>query len=95
TQKNGGQAIANLSLVVNGIIIEKTEATVVEDMLCENPYAPVENNIALRIYYADAGETIFDIAKRYHACPQDIAALAGVDTPVLAQPQKLLIPMAQ
>ena len=56
---------------------------------------------ALYLYYAAAGERVFDIAKRYHARAKDLAAAnrlpcdGGVPQDCIAEAACLLIPAAQ
>lgn len=51
-----------------------------------------DGDIALRIYFAQSGEELFDIAKRYAASPQAIAAANQLKSEILEEPCKLLIP---
>ena len=44
--------------------------------------------------YAQAGEDMFDIAKRYAASPEAIAAANDTGSGILEAPQRLLIPSA-
>ena len=55
---------------------------------------PDDGDIALRIYFAQAGEDMFDIAKRYAASPEAIAAANDTGSGILEAPQRLLIPSA-
>lgn len=92
--KNGEEAAAELDIMVKGVLLQKKKVSVVEELSCGEELEK-ENDVALRVYYADAGEAVFDIAKRYHASPADVAALAGIETDTLDEAQRLLIPMTE
>lgn len=48
----------------------------------------------MRIYYAQEGEALFDIARRFHVPPAQMLAANGLDpdTRVLTQAQHFLVP---
>lgn len=90
--KNDEFATAELEIQVQGYVLKKDKIQVLEQMECKEPIEKDEQ-VALRIYYADQGERVFDIAKRYHASPEQIAELAGMKADVLDNSCRLLIPM--
>lgn len=51
--------------------------------------------IALRIYYAQAGEEVFAVARRFHVAPAQILAANQLEEELtsLPQAQRLLIPV--
>ena len=51
--------------------------------------------IALRIYYAQAGEELFAVARRFHVAPAQILAANQLEEELtsLPQAQRLLIPV--
>ena len=55
---------------------------------------PCDPEITLRIYYAQEGEALFDIARRFHVPPAQMLAANGLDpdTRVLTQAQHFLVP---
>ena len=59
-----------------------------------DPLAPADPEVSLRICYAQAGEELFAIAKRYHVSPGQM--LAANDLPEgterLDEAQRLLVP---
>lgn len=87
------EAQAEITVRVQGFLCRKNHSTVVEDVRCTHPLEKDED-VALRVYYAGAGEEVFDIAKRYHASPSTISALAGIDGEVLEAQARLLIPQS-
>jgi hypothetical protein len=44
------------------------------------------------LYFADAGETVWDIARRYNSSVEEIKTLNAVTEDVLSLPQKFIIP---
>ena len=58
--------------------------------------AAADPEISLRIYYAQAGEELFAIARRFHVSPAQMLAANGLDadTKVLPQAQHFLVPGA-
>ncbi len=83
------QVTANIRL--QGMLCKKQTFPLVENITGNAPLAQ-EEEVALRVYYACTGEKVFDIAKRYHADPNVISALAGIDGDTLQQDCRLLIP---
>lgn len=86
-----GRVEANVSVRVTGFLCRKNVESIVESVTCGDVLEK-EDAIALRVYYAAAGEEVFHIAKRYHASPRMICALAGITGEVLTEDMKLLIP---
>ena len=60
------------------------------------PLTVPDPEIALRIYYAQAGEEPFGIAKRFHVSPAQMLAANGLDagTQTLPQAMHFLVPGA-
>jgi len=58
--------------------------------------APADPEISLRIYYAQAGEALFAIAKRYHVSSGQMLAANDLaeSTTAIEKAQRLLIPGA-
>lgn len=57
----------------------------------QSPY--VKSGAAIRIVYADAGESVWDIAKKHHACVQDILAENDLTDATITVPTMLMVPM--
>lgn len=83
--------LAEMTLRVQGFLYRKQKTSVLEEITCGQPLEK-DTEISLRVYYAAAGEEVFDIAKRYHASPAAISALAGIEDAVLPVGTQLLIP---
>lgn len=57
----------------------------------ENPY-PAHKATAL-IYYAEPGESVWDIAKKCHASPQSVSDENGIDVEIITDKMVLIVPM--
>ncbi|MEG1381687.1 MAG: DUF3794 domain-containing protein [Ruthenibacterium sp.] len=90
--KSGQDMSAAVLLRVKGLVARKQKVSVARSVLCTAPRTGLPEQAALRIYYAQAGENLFDIAKQYAASPADIAAANDVDAEQLAEKTQLLIP---
>ena len=101
SSKNGAQLRVELEIGVSGLLLQAYTG----DALCEvelgEPYERPADAPALYLYYAAAGERIFDIAKRYHARAKDLAAAnhltcdGAAPQDATAEAACLLIPAAQ
>ncbi len=92
--QTGGQAAAELTVRVQGYLCKRQKSRLLQEVICTDPLES-DDDIALRVYYAAAGEDVFDIAKRYHASPVTISALAGIEGGTLDRQTRLLIPQAR
>ena len=96
--KNGAELRVDLELEAAGTLLLTRDAAALSEV--EPGEELAAEDAALYLYYAQEGERIFDIAKRYHARAGDLAAanaLEAADTPPqeLTAPQTcLLIPAA-
>lgn len=93
TQKNGAEMSASVSIRVRGLVFQRLKETVVDTVTCEEALEDGEPDVALRIYYAGAGENVFDIAKAYHVSPAAMMKLNHLDDLQLGQNARLLVPM--
>ena len=93
-RKVGDDTSAAIVLTVRGVVSFRSTQTVLADVQCTSPLVRDDGDIALRIYFAQAGEDMFDIAKRYAASPEAIAAANDTGSGILEAPQRLLIPSA-
>ena len=82
---------AEIVLRVQGFLYKKQKNIVLDEVTCGQPLEK-DTEVSLRVYYAAEGEEVFDIAKRYHASPAAISALAGIEGSVLHSRSQLLIP---
>lgn len=89
---NAAEAEAHATVRVKALVTGYCSHEVLQEVRAGTPREPRDGDIALRIYFAQPGEELFDIAKRYAASPQAIAAANQIQSETLAEPCKLLIP---
>lgn len=85
------QAKVDVTVRVSGFLCRRQAVNIVDDVICMEPLEKT-SDVALRVYYASAGEDVFRIAKRYHASPQAVCALAEISGDTLLKDTRLLIP---
>ena len=92
-EKDQSEAAAKMTIHLSGVVTRRVPISMVTGVECGELLEPDSNGVALRIYYAAAGEDIFAIAKNYHASPSAILQAANLEKMVLEQPVRLLIPV--
>ena len=92
-RREGGGMAAELTLRVTGLLARARQQTVVSEMSCGDPLEPQDPEVALRICYAQAGEDVFHIAKRYRVSPAALLRANQLEQPRLEAPARLLIPV--
>lgn len=72
-----------------------TTSPVISGITLGDPAPDTDPEIALRIYYAQAGEEVFTVARRFHVAPAQILATNQLEKELacLPQEQRLLIPV--
>ena len=65
----------------------------VSDLVLDTNVMPDSVGVSLILYYAKAGEKIFDIAKRYHMPCSEICSANGITDDVLAENKALIVPI--
>ena len=90
----GGALEVSLTVRVEGAVLCRQGYDAIGSIALGDPLAPADPEISLRICYAQAGEELFDIAKRFHVSPGQMLAANGLDegTDRLPEPRKLLVP---
>ncbi len=91
-KKMGETASAAVILRVSGIISKRCAHTILEQISCTEKLEKQNDNIALRIYYAQTGEPLFDIARRYAVSPGSIALANNLQGDEVEQRMCLLVP---
>ena len=71
---NGGRLRVSVELAVTGLLFAVHTVQAVSAVTLGEELPPKNLGPALYIYYANEGERVFDIAKRYHARAKDLAA---------------------
>lgn len=80
-------------LSINAVIYDVEKGNVITDIeVNTDNECNHRQDAALILYYADCGETVWDIAKRYSASPLEIAEVNEVTEEVLSSKKVLLIP---
>ena len=90
----GGTLKVSLTVRAEGAVLCRNEYTGVGSIALGEELAPADPEISLRICYAQAGEELFEIAKRFHVSPGQMLAANGLEegTACLPQAQRLLVP---
>ena len=90
----GGALTVNITARAEGAILGRRVRQGIGSITLGEALTPADPEIALRIYYAQAGEALFDIARRFHVPPAQMLAANGLepDTRVLTQAQHFLVP---
>ena len=88
-----GKAEIRIELCIRAAIMLSRHCRVVSD-LAAYPERPLEepDRGAMTLYFASSGESLWDIARKYHAGVAEIAALNDVED-VLTENKMLMIPM--
>lgn len=92
-RQNGDEVQAELRLQANGFLMAAHPHRLISEISCGEEWEQAKE-IALRIYFAHAGERVFEIAKRYHACAAVLQQCNGLETAALEKDQHILIPRA-
>lgn len=90
---NGKLEVA-ITVRAEGAVYRQTAAQGIDTIELGGELVPADPEISLRIYYAQAGEDVFSIARRFHVSPAQMVAANGLeeDTEVLPQPRHFLVP---
>ena len=93
---SGGALEVSVSVRAEGAILRRAGAACVGTIALGGPLAPADPEISLRICYAQAGEELFAIAKRFHVSPGQMLAANDLDegTAIIDQARRLLVPGA-
>lgn len=98
SSKNGARLHVEVQLALSGMLLQAVEQQALCGVELGEMFADPNDGPALYLYYAAKGERVFDIAKRYHARPKDLAAAnalnEGENPTVIGQDCCLLIPAA-
>ena len=92
----GGALDVSVTVRVEGAILSRRQASCVGSIALGEKLAPADPEISLRIYYAQAGEALFAIAKHYHVSPGQMLAANDLaeGTTTIETAQRLLVPGA-
>ncbi len=94
TLQSGNCIEVSCELCVNADIFTKKKVNLVTDVcIDENNLKARTSDSALIIYYADAGEELWDIARKYNSNPQEISEINSLQDDILLSKKTLLIPI--
>lgn len=81
-------------LLLSGRILQQTPHRLLTDVLIDPEIRlPVTEHYALRLYFGQPEESLWEIAKRYHTTEEAIRAENDVSADCLTEPKMLLIPI--
>ena len=91
---SGGTLEITVTARAEGAVLCRKSYEQIESISLGDPLTVPDPEIALRIYYAQEGEKIFDIARRFHVSPAQMLAANGLETgtQILPQAQHFLVP---
>lgn len=93
---SGGTLEVTVTVRAEGAVLCRESRPFVSSAEIGEPLAPADPEISLRVYYAQPGEELFDIARRFHVSPGQMLEANGLepDTRTLAAARRLLVPGA-
>ena len=96
TLTGSDSAVLQPELHLNGQILRQQNLMLMTDAQAEPETSyPAADPYALRLYFAQPAETLWEIAKRYHTSVEAIREENDVPAEQLTAPQMLLIPIVQ
>ena len=100
SSRSGGRLRVEAEIAVHGMLLAVQSCEAVGAVEPGEAFDEGADGPALYLYYAEAGERLFDIAKRYHARVRDLAAAnrleSGPEAPqTTAEAACLLVPAAR
>ena len=88
----GDMAELTVGLRLDGFVLCRHGCPSVAEVSVGEPLQPQDPEISLRIYYARAGEQVFDIARRFHVSPGDMMCVNDLPEETLSAGRRLLVP---
>lgn len=91
---NANQLEIVVELSVMGSLYDKSKSTVITNIeLLEGKKERVDKNCGIIIYFAESGERVWDIAKRYNSRKEEILSLNNCTEEKLREKKNLIIPI--
>lgn len=91
---NNNTVEVSAELSINAGVYSVNKVTALQHIdVCEDLLKPKNRDSAMIIYYADAGEKLWDIARKYNSSPQEIAEINTLEDNLLQSEKVLLIPV--
>lgn len=89
----GSKAEAKVELHISAAVFQVVKVPLVTSVqVKEDAVKPREEDLALMIYFAEAGERVWDIARRYNTSPEEISMVNELGGETLPDKRMLLIP---
>lgn len=96
TMPSAGKVEVTAEIRIRGELYDTTGCQVLTDMLPdESTPRPQDDGYALRLYFADEGENVWDIAKRYGTSVDAVTSENELTSEVVDHREMLLIPMVE
>ena len=92
----GGALEVSVTVRVEGAVLSRSETVCVGGIELGEALKPADPDVSLRIYYAQAGEELFAIAKHYYVSPGQMLAATELaeGTTTIENARRLLVPGA-
>lgn len=88
-----GKLELRIMLAVTCICRDRTEYRTVQTLTPQTEQAYPPETATVKIYYADPGETVWDIARHCHTSPECICRENGITQEAMAERAMLIVPM--
>ncbi len=89
---HAGELEIGLGVRVRGVLLSRATHMSVAQVNLGEALQPQDPEISLRIYYASAGEGVFEIARRFHVSPSDMMCANELELETLPSARRLLVP---
>lgn len=91
---SANQLEISVELNITGCLYDKIKSTVVTDIeLLDGKKDGKDKNCGIVIYFAESGERLWDIAKRYNSCKDEIKNINNCLEDILNESKSLIIPI--
>lgn len=91
TVRNGALDAA-ITVQAEGVLLRRQTYTAVSEVELGPQLSPCASDVALRIYYAQGGEDLFDISRQFHVSPAEMRVANNLTEDSLTAPCRLLVP---
>ena len=89
-----GTLQVDLAVQAEGLVMRRITGSAIAKPQLGAAYTPADPEVSLRVYYAQPGEDVFEIARRFHVSPQRMRRENQLECEVLSAPCRLLVPGA-
>lgn len=90
---NGNSLEVKADLAVDSVIFKESAQNMITEVSAEDSSANLKNiNAPLTLYFAEKGESLWDIARKYHSSVNSIKEENELYEDILNEPQMILVP---